>query len=799
MIPSTSISLSSRAPGPAVQSVAGRVFVIGPGYGLPLNTPKTINRKDELAGAGGPLASLVAEVLVEAQTNRKESGLPVYAVRSATTIPSALGAVAKQPASGAVSFSVFGAVKLAGADANGDIMFYALTAGAALTVETGGALAVTVNGAAVVLTIPTATAASAVETYWNGQAAAAAVFAIDAQGTGASNAGTTLATTPADNGTLTFTAPDAGYSVRVIVSGNNTALSAAYSGTGNKDLTVNLATDADGTPTSTAAQVVALPAISGGAVTVAAGGTGAGLAGALGSYTPLTFGSSAAATASGTPTDRFLVQVECTRAGALGAATVRFAVDEPNPADATYFGQGTARFYLLAKRAGLRVTLAQQTGNSKALGHSLIGGALTVNLGTGSTGSPNTTAAALRTYLLAQPRVAAALRVELVGDGTGIVGAESELRLEAPALNWSGDLLVPAGGARALVTSDLTTGITLTFSGTLEEGDLFVVESTLPQSSVADMRTALAAAVSDTIRQGGLVVFASPSDRAGAASLDTDMQAALQTRQLVGIFPSRGIGEGVIGETEQQWLDAVTTDFLGYVSVRGLLSRADGECLTVDALTGRYMRRYAVWPAASRAAACPYHQSLGRTLEIPGSGSCKRVLGLYHNEDRLPGLHDQRGITLRTADERPGAYFITASPTLADVSDTGYAYLEYARTLLVGLRIAKTLAFDLRNTNYAVIPQPDQTGAPAGALTVTASASMESYLGAGVGAEWERKKSDNEASVSPLAEGEQYVTVLRDNNFAAGPEARTVKFTVGCRVKPAAEFIQITGEVVLPG
>ena len=51
--------------------------------------------------------------------------------------------------------------------------------------------------------------------------AARAVFDILVQGTGASNAGT-LALTNSNLGNLTFSAPDEGYEVRIVVSGNLT-------------------------------------------------------------------------------------------------------------------------------------------------------------------------------------------------------------------------------------------------------------------------------------------------------------------------------------------------------------------------------------------------------------------------------------------------------------------------------------------------------------------------------------------------------------------------------------------------
>ncbi|MCL5459911.1 hypothetical protein M3M33_14840, partial [Loigolactobacillus coryniformis] len=88
-------------------------------------------------------------------------------------------------------------------------------------------------------------------------------------------------------------------------------------------------TDADGEPTSTPADVLTdLGTALNGIMTVSSGGTGLISPKTL---TALVFGSTAAATGSGTPTDRYNLQVRAERSGALGSCTVRFAVDEPNP------------------------------------------------------------------------------------------------------------------------------------------------------------------------------------------------------------------------------------------------------------------------------------------------------------------------------------------------------------------------------------------------------------------------------------------------------------------------------------
>lgn len=239
----------------------------------------------------------------------------------------------KTPASGAVAKTVYGSIKLAGAAANGDLLFQALVANATLTVQTGMSLDATTNGAAVVLTVPAATLATAVEAWWNGVSPAAvaarAVFDILLQGTGGSNAGTSLALTNSNLGDLIFSAPDEGYEVKIVVSGNYTALSASYGGTGNKQLTINLATDADGTPTSTATQVkviadAALPLPATGRINVAITGGGTGLASELASFYALVYGSSSALVVTGEAPDDLHIGIRFLKAGSVGNTGIAY-------------------------------------------------------------------------------------------------------------------------------------------------------------------------------------------------------------------------------------------------------------------------------------------------------------------------------------------------------------------------------------------------------------------------------------------------------------------------------------------
>lgn len=792
--PGVLISLSSEGGSPAIQQIANRSHIIGPGSAGPLNTPVAKNKLSDLAVNGfGPGPSLAAEVLVASRANPKENGLPVFFTRSATSVPSTLGTITKAPSTLGTAVSAFGQIKLAGADANGDLYWQAVQAGVSLTVQVGGALANTIVNKAVTLTIPLLTSANAVKAYWDGIPALLALATIDPQGTGASDAGTVLATTQFDAGLLTFTGLDNSYKVEVLVAGNNTALSHSFGGVGNRTLTINLATDANGESTSTAAGVLAqLGTDTIGKISVTSGSTG--LAGPL-ALTALPFGSSADVTASGTPFDRHLVQVECVRSGALGAAGVRFCLDELNPENRLVFGTGNASMWFVAKRGGLSVKFVQQTGASAVLTHTFASGLLTINLGTSGGSVPNTTASAVRTYLANYPQIVAAFRWNFeVGDGSGVMIASDAVALKEPELIWSSEKLVPVSGIVTLSDSKVDSGITYTFTGTLEKYDLWVAESSLPSSSVADMLTALTAVLADSVNRAANVVFASSFDRPGALLLDTPIQAALQTRQMSAFFASRGISEGVSNETHDDWQSNTITDWIGFTSSKGALSAAAGEYLHADPLTLRQNRRYLVFAAAGRKAAAPYHQDLGKRAADTASGQIERCIGLYHDEDATPGLGDQRFITATSMIQRPGQRFITESPTMADTNDVGFTLQEYRSTLLVGVRICFDAAPEILLDTYPTIKEIDETGAPIGALTIPAANDIASFLSALVLGEWTRIKSDGKPSIGPFPDGVEAVQVLRTNNYASD---RTILIKVNCPVRIPARFISIEGVVRL--
>lgn len=198
----------------------------------------------------GPAASGAAECL-------NIGGAPVYITPSAQDTPGVIGTVTKTPASGGVAFAVYGSKVLPGADANGNIRFQGLVLGASLIVQVGGALAAAVASSQVTLTIPAATAASAVETFWlsadPGATAARAKVSATFLGTKASKAGTTLAEVFFDNGGIYYTPPATGYQVKHTTGVSTGSTTASYA---SNDLTVDLGTGAQSSPNDPASDIV---------------------------------------------------------------------------------------------------------------------------------------------------------------------------------------------------------------------------------------------------------------------------------------------------------------------------------------------------------------------------------------------------------------------------------------------------------------------------------------------------------------------------------------------------------------
>lgn len=267
-----------------VKFTAGGVLGVSggtlPKYQISLDKGRTFSRTYQLPSTG------VAELLTYA------GGL----------VPQATGLQLNFSA-GSLAATLYGSLVVLGADVNGNVLITFLAAGVTvafvvagistpLTVATVG-LVVTVNvptdGAGAVH--PTTGKASNIVNYIltdNNAGTVAARLLLTARTVGTGNSlVAAVAATGAPNGGVTYTAKAEGVTVRQLISGANATPRVDVV---LKAITVTLATDANSVPTSTANNVVTLIgnkpealALVGAAVT----GSGAGIAGGLGTYLAL--------------------------------------------------------------------------------------------------------------------------------------------------------------------------------------------------------------------------------------------------------------------------------------------------------------------------------------------------------------------------------------------------------------------------------------------------------------------------------------------------------------------------------
>lgn len=188
---------------------------------------------------------------------------------------------------GSVATSFWGCKRITGVDANGDVIYQAKATGVQVAHVVNGmntmlsigvvGSVVTVNVATDGMGVATSTATQVVAAIV-ASASASALVSATAVGTGGSVVGASAAST-LNNGGVEYTAKTEGVRVRQLVSGTSTALSVSVTA---KDVTINVATDANGIQTSTATQIAAAVVASAAAsalLQATALGTGGGVAG----------------------------------------------------------------------------------------------------------------------------------------------------------------------------------------------------------------------------------------------------------------------------------------------------------------------------------------------------------------------------------------------------------------------------------------------------------------------------------------------------------------------------------------
>lgn len=794
-LPSVKTRLTSSAPAPNVQDLSAIAHVVGPSSTGPIDVPTRINSFNDLLAFGyGPGPEQVADIVSVA-------GFPVFFTRSTTTTPGAVvGAVTKQSGSAGAAKDFFGAILLAGADFNGDLLFQSIQEGVTLTLAVAGAEAYSVVGKDVTITVTNASTGTTIQALALGAAAPFLAQPVKT-GTGASICGQVLAKTAFDPGTILYTAKGAGclsvaggdanggviylstqsgVSVTQIIAGLNTPLSVARLG---NELVVNLATDGAGVSASTAADVVKAVTASADAkylgITAQATGTGLGLTAAVGATTLAAVHVAHVMAGNNTTLSAVLTGSTLTVNGATNAhaegtstATQVLAAVVANPdalfvLSAALLGDGTGK-------AGPHATFALLYGNT---------GAVTLS------GTPNDL------YWV---------QLKIIRGGTIGVAPFPTLQWAVDYLAgtfttplWSGVTLIPANGIVALKDGLLDTGLVATFTGILEALDLFLATTTPPKSEIADVAAGIDAAITQTNFAWGFLTGPDSTSRAEATIIDGKVQATFTAgvRDVQALWNVRGRGEGVPGETNAQFQTAILADFLGFVSTRGFESMAAYEILHESPYTLRQYRRPVVFAAATRKASTPIHENFGKV----GSGPLRNVLMLFDDEQQTPGLFDQRFIAPITYPQRPGFMYLAGSPTMADTvapADAGYTLYERTAIALQLCRIASATALQYLNDSLPGTAAADpSSGAVAGAIDIGAAGDIESRCGQAVRTFLFAVKSDSKASASPLPPNQKYVKVRRDNDFL---NDRTIYMDVTWIPLGLAQQITITVNTTIP-
>ena len=264
----------------------------------------------------GPGSEEAATALVE------PSAGTVYQIKTPTSVAGTVSSVTKTP--GATVGTViddFGAVLVAGASFNGDVLFTGKVEGAELEIVAGGASATSVIGLHVLLTVTGATTGTQLAALITGVPAALALWGATALGTGAAVCGQALATYAETAGRIGVQALVSGISVRTTIPAASQPRAVAL--TGGNIVDIQLETNANAEPISTAIDVqsdlVTLANNNPGIFTSTLAGSGSGLLGAK-ALMGLPFGSAGTVAVSGSPNDAYQVSVQITQAGALGVA-----------------------------------------------------------------------------------------------------------------------------------------------------------------------------------------------------------------------------------------------------------------------------------------------------------------------------------------------------------------------------------------------------------------------------------------------------------------------------------------------
>lgn len=434
---------------------------------------------------------------------------------------------------------------------------------------------------------------------------------------------------------------------------------------------------------------------------------------------------------------------------ALGAAAGILAQPVALGTGASVVGQTLAKtafskggLVLTPLKQGVRFKTVVAGGNGASLAVGIANGTddITITLGTDGNGQPDptkNTGTLVKAALDAN--AAAQVSTALAGDGTGHVGQQTSFQAlqygSTGALAASGTpidhaalrvTIVRAGGvgvgAFALSTDDLPTpgpvttipgggtyvvpglGVTLTFSGTFDLGDVFTSAVVGPTSTAGDLLAALAvlSGLSD-VDGGEAHILGGITGAMGALITTWQAQERAAGRDWIVYTETRDYNPG---ESKTDYVTALRSDFASVLEPVGALEVVPGWWETVVPNQGIF-RRSNAWNMVTQVWSLPYW--VHPVSKRDGGGA---VPGFYtpvgsgtpntHDERLTPGLGGSNGrfMTMQSFPGVPGQWYIgdaagKRSPGTMAAGTSDWSLLMYARLGNRARRFLQKFALEL--------------------------------------------------------------------------------------------------------
>lgn len=355
-----------------------------------------------------------------------------------------------------------------------------------------------------------------------------------------------------------------------------------------------------------------------------------------------------------------------------------------------------------------------------------------------------------------------AMKVVVVRGGT--VGTSTDM-----TVRWTGDssrdeslfgeTLVPLSGLVVLTNPTLDSGCTITLSGQLAAGDYFTFLTTEPTVNFADFSSSVDVAIANSTYKYGYICSDRVFSRSESTILDNKLQAVRETKFLQGMFSARGFNTG---ETVAQYETAISTDFAGFNSSRGVVAICVTSIKWLSPKTNMSYVSSGMQTLAGRRSSIDMHQDMG---QIEDGQLPNNVLEIYYDEFKNPFLGTQRFICLRTIPGVPNQYYVGSDVTRADVTDTSFAEIRLNDVTYTGNRVIYETGFSLLNKTYTTTTSKESETIPAGALTKADASSVQQRILAPLRSILEKiKPNTGQPSINTLTDNE-FVRVRRDYSF----------------------------------